>query len=76
MPDERDIMPKVTCEMYPALVGTFGFIDDGKWKIQRSLPELQEKYWNGWLHNHCIYNVYVFSAVGDIIYDVQGTADN
>ena len=50
---------------HPCLMGAFGSIDGLKLPVQMSSNEMVENAtYNGWLHEHFISNVFVFSPKG------------
>ena len=71
---EREIMQAAICicESYKFkyLIGTFALLDGCKFGLQQPLAHLQERFYNGWLHKHCINNLIMFFPAGDIIYAV------
>jgi hypothetical protein len=74
---EREIMQSAVRAKYDFLAGTFAFMDGCKLGIQKPPQDEQERWYNGWLHDHVANNVIVYSPGGDIIYavcDFPGTA--
>jgi hypothetical protein len=57
---------------YSLLAGTFAFLDGCKLQSQRPCDALQEVFYNGWQHKHCVDNMIVFSFAGDIIHAAYG----
>ncbi|KAG8918197.1 hypothetical protein FRC02_002548 [Tulasnella sp. 418] len=55
-------------ERHPMLTNIFGSLDGLKVPIGASSdPEIENQNYNGWLHNHFVSNVFLFSSEGIII---------
>lgn len=65
-------MQDAVSDKYPLLSGTFAFLDGCKLESQRPCDSLQEEFYNGWQHKHCVNNMIAFSPAGDIIHAVYG----
>ena len=54
------------CARHPLLQGAFGSIDGLNLPVGSSGDtEVENATYNGWLHKHCISNVFVFSPKGE-----------
>jgi len=74
-PPSLRYLPALACLAFrrvPQLYGCVGFIDGRAIKIQRPKSEtVQEVYYNGHKHFHCIKELLVFATDGTIIFNLS-----